>query len=206
LWPRESFWGPWVSFTNIFSRLCLEKIWSNWLLCPKLPTSGLKNSDVLLNFIFWTSFVANWRAFFTKWSVLQERNTRLLYTSWNLYFIKQHHQIPTIDIQKAEKYGLNGQDVEASSREGMTLSSRPCFSTCLTGPIWPNVATLMLHLCTVCLFVFTRPGGTHDRCFQPVTRFLPSLGQNPPRGPIKPRVTPPGGVRINSSRCDTTPG
>jgi hypothetical protein len=58
----------------------------------------------------------------------------------------------------------------------------------------------------VCLFVFTRPGGTHDRCFQPVTRFLPSLGQNPPRGPIKPRVTPPGGVRINSSRCDTTPG
>jgi hypothetical protein len=32
----------------------------------------------------------------------------------------------------------------------------------------------------VCLFVFTRPGGTHDRCFQPVTRFLPSLGQNPP--------------------------
>jgi hypothetical protein len=28
--------------------------------------------------------------------------------------------------------------------------------------------------------VFTRPGGTHDRCFQPVTRFLPSLGQNPP--------------------------
>jgi hypothetical protein len=41
----------------------------------------------------------------------------------------------------------------------------------------------------VCLFVFTRPGGTHDRCFQPVTRFLPSLGQNPPRGPIKPRVT-----------------
>jgi hypothetical protein len=41
----------------------------------------------------------------------------------------------------------------------------------------------------VCLFVFTRPGLTHDRCFQPVTRFLPSLGQNPPRGPIKPRVT-----------------
>jgi hypothetical protein len=32
----------------------------------------------------------------------------------------------------------------------------------------------------VCLFVFTRPGGTHDRCFQPVTRFLSSLGQNPP--------------------------
>jgi hypothetical protein len=30
------------------------------------------------------------------------------------------------------------------------------------------------------LFVFTRPGGTHDRCFQPVTHFLPSLGQNPP--------------------------
>jgi hypothetical protein len=24
----------------------------------------------------------------------------LLYTSWNLYFIKQHHQIATIDIQK----------------------------------------------------------------------------------------------------------
>jgi hypothetical protein len=41
----------------------------------------------------------------------------------------------------------------------------------------------------VCLLVLTRPGGTHDRCFQPVTRFLPSLGQNPPRGPIKPRVT-----------------
>jgi hypothetical protein len=41
-----------------------------------------------------------------------------------------------------------------------------------------------------CLFVFTRLGGMHDRCFQPVTRFLPSLGQNPPRGPIKPRVTP----------------
>jgi hypothetical protein len=41
----------------------------------------------------------------------------------------------------------------------------------------------------VCLFVLTRPGGTHDRCFQPVTRFLPSLGQNPPRGPIKPRIT-----------------
>jgi hypothetical protein len=41
----------------------------------------------------------------------------------------------------------------------------------------------------VCLFVLTRPGGTHDRCFQPVTRFLPSLGQNPPRGPIKPSVT-----------------
>jgi hypothetical protein len=33
----------------------------------------------------------------------------------------------------------------------------------------------------VCLFVFTRPGGTHDRCFQPVTRFLPNLGQNPPK-------------------------
>jgi hypothetical protein len=45
-------------------------------------------------------------------------------------------------------------------------------------------------LYVVCLlFVFTHPGGTHDRCFQPVTRFLPSLGQNPLRGPIKPRVT-----------------
>jgi hypothetical protein len=26
---------------------------------------------------FWTSFVANWGAFFTKWSVLQEQNTPL---------------------------------------------------------------------------------------------------------------------------------
>jgi hypothetical protein len=25
---------------------------------------------------------------------------------------------------------------------------RPCFSTCQNGPIWPNVVTLMLHLCT----------------------------------------------------------
>jgi polyribonucleotide 5'-hydroxyl-kinase len=41
----------------------------------------------------------------------------------------------------------------------------------------PGNPTFGLH---VCLFVFTRPGGTHDRCFQPVTRFLPSLGQNPP--------------------------
>jgi hypothetical protein len=40
-----------------------------------------------------------WYNFFTKWSVLQERNT-FLYTSWNLYFIKQHHQTATIDIQK----------------------------------------------------------------------------------------------------------
>jgi hypothetical protein len=49
--------------------------------------------------------------------------------------------------------------------------------------------TQSLVVYIVCLFVFTRPGGTHDRCFQPVTRFLPSLGQKPPRGPIKPRVT-----------------
>jgi hypothetical protein len=27
-------------------------------------------------------------------------------------------------------------------------SQGPCFSTCQNGPIWPNVVTLMLHLCT----------------------------------------------------------
>jgi hypothetical protein len=37
----------------------------------------------------------------------------------------------------------------------------------------------------VCLFVFTRPGGTHDRCFQPVTRFLPSFGPEPTEGSHK---------------------
>jgi hypothetical protein len=46
MWPRESFWGPQFSFTNIFSRLRLEKIWSNWLSCLKMPTLGHKNSDV----------------------------------------------------------------------------------------------------------------------------------------------------------------
>jgi hypothetical protein len=51
------------------------------------------------------------------------------------------------------------------------------------------VLVIAYYLHYIRLFVFTRPGGTHDRCFQPVTRFLPSLGQNPPRGPIKPRVT-----------------
>jgi hypothetical protein len=30
----------------------------------------------------------------------------------------------------------------------LALTFRPCFSTCQTGPIWPNVATLMLYLCT----------------------------------------------------------
>jgi hypothetical protein len=40
----------------------------------------------------------------------------------------------------------------------------------------------------VCLFVITRPAGTRTR-FPPDTALLPGLGQNPPRGPIKPRVT-----------------
>jgi hypothetical protein len=35
---------------------------------------------------------------------------------------------------------------------------------------------------------------------------LPAEFGPEPTGPIKPRITPPGGVRINSSRCDTTPG
>jgi hypothetical protein len=30
----------------------------------------------------------------------------------------------------------------------VTNAFRPCFSTCQTSPYWPNVATLMLQLCT----------------------------------------------------------
>jgi hypothetical protein len=54
-----------------------------------------------------------------------------------------------------------------------------------------------------CLFVVV--------CFHawplfPAVHTLPAEFGPEPTGPIKPRVTPPGGVRINSSRCDTAPG
>jgi hypothetical protein len=77
------------------------------------------------------------------------------------------------------------------------LKSKFCFKnsqSSQTSP-WTNFPYFILccnftrRFFSCLLFVFTRPGGTHDRCFQPVTRFLPSLGQNPPRGPIRPRVT-----------------
>jgi hypothetical protein len=56
---------------------------------------------------------------------------------------------------------------------------KPCYVTTTTTKV--IYIKIWLSPYVVCLFVFTRPGGTHDRCFQPVTRFLPSLGQNPPR-------------------------
>jgi hypothetical protein len=56
------------------------------------------------------------------------------------------------------------------------------YTICSVNSWLPKRDFLAANFCqfVVCLFVFTRPGGTHDRCFQPVTRFLPSLGQNPP--------------------------
>jgi hypothetical protein len=56
-----------------------ERIFSLALL---LTVAQLSQQLQLSNFdakchTFWTSFVANWAAFFTKWSVLQERNTPL---------------------------------------------------------------------------------------------------------------------------------
>jgi hypothetical protein len=52
----------------------------------------------------------------------------------------------------------------------------------------------------VCLFVFTRPGGTHDRCFQPVTRFLPSFGPEPTEGGLA--VVAPQGDTVVASRAE----